>query len=299
MPSRSGKRRRRPDRKLADRQGDRHVAQHVEGHHPVEEQMRLPFVDDLDAPALAHEHRKLAEMGADEVPGAVLGALAEGEARLQPAVRLVGGDHEVLLHRGAGDLPVGALPLVHRAHVGDDEAGREQGFLDRGPDRVAGVVEDDRDPAPRLEHPPVLLEAALHQALVLGQPFALEAVDDGLRRRVGQHPVPGFDQEVEVGVVDVLAEGRIGEDVVDRVVGQPERRGRARGRDASRTLMTYNARGHGPFQPVVPRSVIPRPVILRSVVPWSVAPWSVIPAKAGIHFNQKSLDSRFRGNDRG
>ena len=24
---------------------------------------------------------------------------------------------------------------------------------------------------------------------------------------------------------------------------------------------------------------------------------SVIPAKAGIHFNQKSLDSRFRGND--
>ena len=23
----------------------------------------------------------------------------------------------------------------------------------------------------------------------------------------------------------------------------------------------------------------------------------VIPAKAGIHFNQKSLDSRFRGND--
>ena len=24
---------------------------------------------------------------------------------------------------------------------------------------------------------------------------------------------------------------------------------------------------------------------------------SVIPAEAGIHFNQKSLDSRFRGND--
>ena len=114
--------------------------------------------------------------------------------------------------------------LVHGTHVGDDETGSKHGLLNRRPDSVPGVVEDHRDPTPRLENTLILLEAPLHQALVFGQTLLLESVDDGLGRRVGQHSMPGLDQEVEIGVVDVLAERRVGEDVVHRVVGNAEGR---------------------------------------------------------------------------
>ena len=89
-------------------------------------------------------------MCAEELPDTLLGALPKGKARLQPVVRLVGRDDEILLDGGTRDLSVGALLLVHRAHVSNDETGREHGFLDRRPDGVLGVVEDDRDPAARL-----------------------------------------------------------------------------------------------------------------------------------------------------
>ena len=205
----------------------------MKGDHAVEQQMRLAFVDDLYPPLLGHEHGQLAEMGAEKVPDSLLGAPREREAFLQTVVGLVGGDHQILLDRGAGDLPVGALLLVHGAHVGDDEARGKHRFLNRGPDGVPGVVEDHRDPAARLEDALILLEAPLHQALILGQTLLLEAVDDGLGRCIGQHSVPGLDQEIEIGVVDVLAERRVGEDVVHRVVGNAEGRRRARGRDAT------------------------------------------------------------------
>ena len=205
----------------------------MEGDHAIEQQMRLALVDDLHPSVLCHEHGQLAEMGAEKVPDSLLGASREREALLQAVVGLVGGDHQILLDRGAGDLPVGALLLVHGAHVGDDEAGGKHGLLNRRPDGVPGVVEDHRDPAPRLENTLILLEAPLHQALVFGQTFLLESVDDGLGRCVGQHAVPGFDQEIEIGVVDVLAERRVGEDVVHRVVGNIEGRRRARGHDAT------------------------------------------------------------------
>ena len=65
----------------------------------------------------------------------------------------------------------------------------------------------------------ILGEAALHQVLVFRQGLVLEAVDDGLRSGVGEDPVPGLDQEVQVGVKNVLAEGGVGEDVVDAIVG--------------------------------------------------------------------------------
>ena len=48
--------------------------------------------------------------------------------------------------------------------------------------------------------------------------------------------MPRFDQEIEIGIVNVLAEGRISEDVVHGVVGNAEQLGRARGRDATRWL---------------------------------------------------------------
>ena len=162
-------------------------------------------------------------MGADEVPDALLGAGCQLEARLQAVVGLVGGDHQILLDGGAGHLPVGALPLVEGAHVGDHEAGAEDRLLDGVPDGVAGVVEHHGHPAARLEDAAVLLEAALHRVQIVGQRLALGAVDNRLRCGGGADAMPGLDQVVEVGVVDVLAEGRVGEYVVDSVVGDVER----------------------------------------------------------------------------
>jgi hypothetical protein len=59
-----------------------------------------------------------------------------------------------------------------------------------------GIVEDHRHPAAGLQHPAVLLEAALHQVLVIGESFLLSLVDDGVGCRIGQHAVPGFDHDI-------------------------------------------------------------------------------------------------------
>ena len=63
-------------------------------------------------------------------------------------------------------------------------------------------------------------------------------------------------------------------------------------RSAARDLGPMETRAQAPGKPVIPRHPHSSPVI-SSHSP----PSPVIPAKAGIHFNQKSLDSRFRGND--
>ena len=92
-------------------------------------------------------------------------------------------------------------------------------------------MEDHRHPASRLEDPAVFVETALHQALVFGESLFLEFVDDRLGRGVGDYLVPRFDKKVQVGVEDVLAEGRIGEDVVDRIVREIQICRRARVHD--------------------------------------------------------------------
>ena len=66
----------------------------------------------------------------------------------------------------------------------------------------------------------VRLEAALHEALVVGDVLALGTVDDGLGVGARAGAVPGLDDVVQVGVEDVLAEGWVGEHVVDGVVGE-------------------------------------------------------------------------------
>ena len=110
------------------------------------------------------------------------------------------------------------LLLVQRPYVGDDEARREHRFLDRVPHGILGVVEDDRHPSAWLEDPAILLEASLHQILVLRQILLLGLVDDRLWLGTRQDAVPRLDEIVEVRVVDVLPERRIGEYVVDGVV---------------------------------------------------------------------------------
>ena len=183
--------------------GERHhdAALHVEGDHAIEQQEVLPLGDHLGLVILGDEHRKLAQVGAGEVPDAPFGAGFEFEARFEAVVGLVRGDHQILLDGGARDLPVGALPLVEGAHVGHDEAGSEHGLLNGVPDGVAGVVEDDRHPAARLEDAAVFGEAALHQALIVGDRLALGTVDDGFRGTGGADAVPALDEIVEVGVV--------------------------------------------------------------------------------------------------
>ena len=209
-----------PGVELGGRERDGDAALHVEGDHAVEEQVALAFGDDLGAAVGADEDREPPQVGADEVPGAVRRAGLQAEAVLQAAVGLVGGDHEILLDSGARDLSVRALLLVEGADVGDHEAGGEHGLLDGVPDGVAGVVEDDGDPAAGLEDTAVRLETALHQALVVGDLLALRAVDDGLGLGARAGAVPGLDDVVQIGVEDVLAEGRVGEHVVDGVVGE-------------------------------------------------------------------------------
>ena len=116
-------------------------------------------------------------------------------------------------------MPVAALHLVQRRHFGHHEARLLQGHLNRVPHRRLAVGEHHRHPTPGLEHAVVFGKAALHQVLVLGQRLVLELVDDGFGLGVGGDAMPGLDQKIQVGVVDVLAEGWIGEDIVHRVVG--------------------------------------------------------------------------------
>ena len=56
--------------------------------------------------------------------------------------------------------------------------------------------------------------------LVVGQCLMLELVNDRLGLCVSQDSVPGFHQKIEVGVVDVFAEGWVGKDIVNASVGQ-------------------------------------------------------------------------------
>jgi hypothetical protein len=54
--------------------------------------------------------------------------------------------------------------------------------------------------------------------LVFGQALLLELVHDGFRPSIGDHPMPRLPQEVQVGVIDILAEWWVGEDVVNRAI---------------------------------------------------------------------------------
>ena len=110
--------------------------------------------------------------------------------------------------------------LVESPYVGDHKSRGEHCLLNGVPYGVARVVEDDGDPASGLENPAVLGEAALHQVLIVGDCLSLGAIDYGLGFGAREDSVPRLDEIVEVGVIDVLAEGWVGEYVVNGVVGQ-------------------------------------------------------------------------------
>ena len=162
--------------------GERHqdAALDVEGDHAIEQQEVLALGDHLCAVVPGHEHRKLPQVCADKVPDALVGAGCQLEARFEPVVGLVGGDHQILLDRSAGHLTVGALPLVEGAHVGDHKTGGEDRLLDSVPDGVAGVMEHHGHPAARLEDAPVLGETSLHRMQIVRKRLALGSVDDRL-----------------------------------------------------------------------------------------------------------------------
>ena len=99
-------------------------------------EVTLALRDHFGAPIPGNEHGKLPHVGADEIPCAVFGPGLQPETVLQSAVRLVGGDHQILLDCGARDLLVRSLLLVEGADVGDHEASRQHGLLDSIPDGV-------------------------------------------------------------------------------------------------------------------------------------------------------------------
>ncbi len=201
-------------------QGNGDAALDMEGHHAVEEKVVVTLGDGLRLAVPGDEDRDLPEVGADEIPDAVLRPRLQLESVFQPSVGFVCGNDEVLLDGGAGDLAVGPLLFVQRPDIGHDEPRRLHGFLYGVPDGVAGVVENDGHPAPRLEHPAIFPEASPHEILVFGQAFLFEPVHDGFGRGVGYDAMPRLHQKVQIGVVDVFAERRVGEDVVYGSVGK-------------------------------------------------------------------------------
>ena len=91
----------------------------------------------------------------------------------------------VLLGRArGGHLPVRALLLVQRPHVGHHEPGRHQRLLNSVPNRIMAVVELDGHPAPRLEPLVVAGESLVHQLLVIAQGLAFGLVDDCFGRGI-------------------------------------------------------------------------------------------------------------------
>ncbi len=75
-------------------------------------------------------------------------------------------------------------------------------------------------PAAGLQHAIVLLEASLHDFLVLNKPFALDLVLDGLFFVVGKYAMPDFPQKIQFGVHQVASKRRIGEGVIHNPVRQ-------------------------------------------------------------------------------
>ena len=164
-------------------------------------------------------------------------------------------------------MPVAALHLVQRRHFGHHKTRLLQGHLNRVPHRRLAIGEHHRHPAPGLEHAVVLGKAALHQVLVLGQRLVLELVDDGFGLGVGGDAMPGLDQKVQVGVVDVFAEGRVGKDVVHRTIVQRQPRRRA-GVDRRAARVNFKM-AEGLDQPIqLAPKVVPRAAfgVLRSDV---------------------------------
>ena len=86
------------------------------------------------------------------------------------------------------------------------------------PDRVLGIVELDSYPAPRFKDTETFPEATLHEVLVLHQSLSLYAIYDGFWLVIGENPGPGLAKEIQLGVHQVTAERRIGEDIVYTVV---------------------------------------------------------------------------------
>ena len=76
--------------KLSSGQGNRHAALDVEGHHAVEEQVVLPFGNDLGLAVFETKTGSCFQMSADKIPDAVFGSGSKFEAILKAAVGFVG-----------------------------------------------------------------------------------------------------------------------------------------------------------------------------------------------------------------
>ena len=117
----------------------------------------------------------------------------------------------------ARNLPIGALLLVQRSHIRNDEASGAERFLYRPPNSVRRIAEDNRHPAAGLQNACIFVKARAHQSLIVENTLVFRAdrrlllVAESVRTRCQD-----FNKVVEIGVVDILTKWRIGENIVDR-----------------------------------------------------------------------------------
>ena len=198
----------------------------MEGDHAIKQQVILPLGDDLCLAVLRDKHRKLFQMSADEVPYTFLHAGFQLEATFKATVGFVGGDDEILLDGADSDgLIERALLFVENPYVCHDEPRNLQRFLDGRPDTVARIMKNHGHPASRLENAAILCETAAHEMLVLGKPFLLVGAYNGFRLHIGEAFMEGFHNEVQFCIGQIVTKGRVGEDIVDGIVGKPQPRG--------------------------------------------------------------------------
>ena len=197
-------------------QRHRDPALDVIGHHAIEQQVILAFGDGFDPVVLApHHSRHVRQVLAHEVPRGFLGAGVGEEALLKGGRGLVGRDDEILFDELLNGLFVGFLLLIQCPHIGHDKPYPEHGFLDRIPDTILRVVEFDGHPPPRFEHSVDLCECFDHQSLIVSQGSFARLIHHSFRLAPGENLQPGFPEEVQLRVVQVVAERRINEDIVN------------------------------------------------------------------------------------
>lgn len=101
---------------------------------------------------MTDKHGQMLQMGLEEVPNAFFGPCLQFKLPFKLSQRLVGRDNKVLLDGiRAIDLFGRALLLVQSADICNEESGFLNGFLDRIPNGILGVMECDGQPTVRLQ----------------------------------------------------------------------------------------------------------------------------------------------------
>lgn len=172
-------------------------------HHTIEQDARITLGNKLQLTIFHLHHRKLLQVGLNEVPCRFWGGSPLGETLLQAAVRLVGGNHQVLLdgHRG-GDSLEAALLFIECRDIGHYKTGLLHRRLQAIPHGSLSIGEHHSHPATGFKDTEVFRKAIGHQLSVVVHRFLsgaifLGTVNNGIQLCLRHHAVPGLDQEIQ------------------------------------------------------------------------------------------------------